>query len=164
MFIKWTYPEYFSLLRNSAWGCFEELACEQALLFGHASGERVSEGLPLAASPLARAFSQDSLRDSPNRRACSQAIEEQKKVPWPFIKILIVWLAPATLDIFLKGLPCNLFSTFNFLFEIVSKSEFFGDHFFNLFLRFYVDLRSYVQTMWSNLSQCDQCMNFVAIT
>ena len=41
------------------------LACEQALLFGRASRERASEGplpLPLAASPLARAFSQDSLR------------------------------------------------------------------------------------------------------
>lgn len=100
LFIKWTYPEYFSLLRNGAWGCFEK----------------------------------------------------QKKVPWSFIKILIFWLAPATLDIFLKGLPCNPFSTFNFLFEIVSKSEFF-----NLFLRFYVDKQlcpdNVVKpfTMWSML-------------
>ena len=159
MFIKWTYPEYFNLLSNGAWGCFEELACEQALLFGRASRERLSEGLPLTASPLACAFSQDPLRDKPNRRACSQAIEEQKSY-LDHIKILIVWLAPATLDIFLKGLPCNLFSTFNFLFEIVSKSEFFGNHFFNLFLRFYVDeqlcLDNVVKpfTMWSMLEFC----------
>ena len=39
------------------------LACEQALLFGQTkrtSRERASEGLPLAASLLARAFSRDS--------------------------------------------------------------------------------------------------------
>ena len=42
-----------------------ELACEQAILFGQAkraSRERASEGpLPLAASPLALAFSRDSV-------------------------------------------------------------------------------------------------------
>ena len=52
------------------------LACEQALLFGQTkrtSRERASEGLPLAASPLARAFSRESFFTRPNRRACSQA-------------------------------------------------------------------------------------------
>ena len=42
---------------------YRPLACEQTLLFLRSSRERASEGpLPLAASPLARAFSRDSLR------------------------------------------------------------------------------------------------------
>ena len=68
------------------------IACEQALLFGRASGERASEGprklsfpLPPAASPLARAFSRDSLR-SPNRRACSQA-SLWSGLWWPFHRL-----------------------------------------------------------------------------
>ena len=54
--------------KMSDWSSIKSLrvhvACEQALLFERAkqaSRERASEG-PLAASPLARAFSQDSLR------------------------------------------------------------------------------------------------------
>ena len=81
------------------------VACEQALLFGQkkrASRERASEGprkgaLPLAASPLARAFSRDLYFTGPNRRACSQArlskemcMRQSRKVIWDMINTLFV--------------------------------------------------------------------------
>ena len=81
------------------------VACEQALLFGQkkrASRERASEGprkgaLPLAASPLARAFSRDLFFTGPNRRACSQArlskemcTRQSRKVIWDMINTLFV--------------------------------------------------------------------------
>ena len=72
LFRKWIYVEYFSLVRNGAWGCFEE---------------------------------------------------KKKYLDHYFIKLLIFWLTPATLDIFLKELPCNLFSTSNFLFEFVQNQN-----------------------------------------
>ena len=163
MFIKWTYPEYFSLLRNGAWGCFEELACEQALLFGWASRERLSEGLPLAASPLARVFSQDPLRDTPNRRACSQAIEEQKSYLDHLSRFwLFDWhLPPWTFS--WKGYPA-IYSP-----HLISYLKLFQNQnslaIISLICSYdFMLISSYAWTMWSSLLQCDQCLNFVAIT
>ena len=63
--------------------CLNDLACEQALLFGRVKNEsrenaRARDRGPLAASPLARAFSRDSFFTRPNRRACSQAMDDNK--------------------------------------------------------------------------------------
>ena len=64
-----------------------DVAREQALLFGkakRASRERLSLPLPLAASPLARAFSRDSFFTRPNRRACSQ-VSSQARSTYPLL-------------------------------------------------------------------------------
>ena len=56
------FPDTAPLTPRKVGASCSHLACEQALLFKRASRERASEGL--AASPLARAFSRDSLRST----------------------------------------------------------------------------------------------------